>query len=259
MDRRDFLRTGIAAGVIPATGLTATQQGRQFYELRIYELRSDIQPARIQAFFGEHLVPAMRSHGSGPVGVFAPEAGLPREALVVLASYPSFAAVQEVGARLQGDQDHLRAARAFEAGAGFPYVRYEARLMEAFSAHPRVEVPAIHAGRAPRLFEMRTYESRNAVTLATKIDQFNQGEIDIFRKSGMAPVFFGENRFAPRLPSLSYMVAFDDMAARQQAWATFRAHPEWLRMRDDPRWNVEGAVSTSHIVLMQPTAYSEIR
>jgi L-alanine-DL-glutamate epimerase-like enolase superfamily enzyme len=75
----------------------------------------------------------------------------------------------------------------------------------------------------------------------------------------MAPVFFGENVFGTRLPSLTYMVAFDDMAARMKAWDTFRTHPEWQRMSRDPRWNVEGAVTVAHTAFLNPVPFSPIR
>lgn len=263
MDRRQFLQSSVSAGVLGAVGLptsaAAQDPDRFFYELRIYELRSDTTPARLQTFVQEHYLPAAQRAGVGPVGVFNAESGFARESLVTLASYPSAAALYAARQRLQADRAYRDALRAFEGGEGFPYLRYESRLLQSFTGHPRIEVPRVEPGRAPRVFEMRTYESRNALTLERKIDQFNQVEIEIFRKSGINPVFFAEDVFGPRLPSLTYMVAFDDMAARQRAWTTFRAHPEWAVARVDPRWNVEGAVSSSQIVLLNPLPFSQIR
>ena len=141
-----------------------------------------------------------------------------------------------------------------------PFVRYESRLMRAFAGHPAVEVPPGDASRPPRLFELRTYESRNAETLAMKIDMFNQAEIALFRSIGMMPVFFGENVFASRLPSLTYMLTFDDMAARTKAWNTFRAHPEWQRIQRDPRWTAEGGITTvTSATFLNPLPFSQIR
>ena len=141
-----------------------------------------------------------------------------------------------------------------------PFVRYESRLMRAFAGHPAVEVPPGDASRPARLFELRTYESRNAETLAKKIDMFDQAEIALFRSIGMAPVFFGENVYATRLPSLTYMLTFDDMAARTKAWNTFRSHPEWQRIQRDPRWTAEGGITTvTSATFLNPLPFSQIR
>ena len=76
MDRRGFVKAGLASAFAAALpGQPAPE--RHFYELRIYELRNDIEPTRIQTFFEEHYVPALRRLGVGPVGVFTPEAGIP--------------------------------------------------------------------------------------------------------------------------------------------------------------------------------------
>jgi hypothetical protein len=264
MDRREFVKSSLAAGAIGASESSgmephASVQERHLYELRIYHLRSDIDPARTRAFFGDHFIPAMQRLDVGPVGAFVPETGFRRESLVVLIDYRSAEEMRAVRDRLRSDRDFVDAWRAFETGPGLPYVRYDSRLSIAFEGHPRVEAPAGTADAAPRVFEMRTYESRNAFSLERKIAMFNEAEIEVFRISGITPVFFGEDLVGPRLPSLTYMVAFADIAAREQAWTTFRAHPEWLRIRDDPRWAAEGAVSASDIALLRPTAFSQIR
>ncbi len=60
----------------------------------------------------------------------------------------------------------------------------------------------------------------------------------------------------PGLPSLTYMVAFADEAAREAAWAAFGAHPEWVKMRDDPRY--ADIVSRIDSAVLRPTDYSQI-
>lgn len=266
MNRRHFVKAGVAAGALGPSALAAPRAAaaaageRRHHELRIYEMRSDIAPNRIRAFFGEHLLPALRRAGAGPVGAFTPEAGLLGGSLLLLIDYPSAAEALAAPQRLEGDAAYTAARRAFEGDAQLPFVRYESRLMRAFAGHPAVEVPPGDASRPPRVFELRTYESRNAETLAKKIDMFDQAEIALFRSIGMAPVFFGENLFGPRLPSLTYMLTFDDLAARARAWATFRAHPEWQRIQRDPRWTADGGITTvTSAALLNPLPFSQIR
>ena len=57
------------------------------------------------------------------------------------------------------------------------------------------------------------------------------GELSIFRRTGLRPVFFGNNLIGDRLPSFTYMLTFDDMAAREKNWAAFIDDPEWKKLR----------------------------
>jgi hypothetical protein len=88
---------------------------------------------------------------------------------------------------------------------------------------------------------------------------FNQEEIKIFRDCGFAPVFFGEGVFGRRLPRLTYLVGFDNMASREKAWDAFRVNPDWARVRNKPGWTDPEAVSNIHAAFLRPTNYSQIR
>lgn len=273
MQRRQFVKSTLAgaalgaAGPVPAHAVpTATAPGaadRALYELRTYELRSDLEPARAQQFVGQHLVPALRRAGAGPVGVFTPDAGLPQPGLVVFVPYPSLAAFGAAAERLAADAAYRAATDAWERGTGspggLPYVRYDVALYRAFAGHPQLEVPPIAAGRPPRLFELRTYEAPNAAGLRAKIAMFDQEEIRIFREVGFAPVLFGEAVAGTRLPHLTYLVGFDDMAARTAAWARFGAHPDWQRIRVRPGWTDPETVSSIRAAFLRPAAGSEVR
>jgi hypothetical protein len=55
------------------------------------------------------------------------------------------------------------------------------------------------------------------------------------------------------------MVGFDNMAARDKAGDSFRANPDWVRVRVKPGWTDAEVVSNSHISFLRPTSYSQIR
>ena len=120
-----------------------------------------------------------------------------------------------------------------------------------------MEIPA--PNKTPRLFELRTYESRNHFSLKAKLAMFNQEEIKIFRDSGFAPIFFGESVIGTRQPSLTYLVAFDDMAARDKCWATFVNSEAFKKIRVLPGWTDPEAVSNIYGSFLRPTAYSQIK
>jgi hypothetical protein len=95
-----------------------------------------------------------------------------------------------------------------------PFVRSESSLMLAFEKLPKVEASPLAAARKPRIFEMRIYESANSDAARRKVEMFNGGgEIAIFQKTGLTPVFFGQTLIGPRLPNLTYMVVFEDNAS----------------------------------------------
>jgi hypothetical protein len=264
MNRRDVLKSGLAAGIAGTANVPASAvEGNHFYELRVYELRNDLQPARINEFFQNQFLPTMKRQGLGPIGCFNVIAGLNSPALVVLIDYKSLAEMQSAMEAARSDKEFVKAWQAFEAANELPYVRYESTLLKAFDSHPKVEIPPPTSKeddkRPLRVFELRTYESRSGVTLRNKLDMFNQEEIKIFRDCGFAPIFFGEAIAGARLPHLTYMVGFDNMAAREKAWDTFRGNPDWARVRNKPGWTDPEAVSNIHAAFLRPTAYSQIR
>ena len=272
MHRRTFVQAGLATAASAATaasvpvplgamaaGAADAADSAKHYELRVYELRNDINPGGISAFYKNALLPAMARAGAGTIGLFSPDTGFPSQSLVALIEYPSIAAIETVGERLAADTEYEQARRTFENSAELPYVRYDAQLMRAFSGHPAVEIPPASPARPPRMFELRTYEARTADALAHKVAMFNEAEIGLFRQLGMTPVFFGENLFGTRLPSLTYMLTFDDMAARTKAWAAFGTAPEWQRINNDTRWNVLGNVTVTNVAYLHPLPFSAIR
>lgn len=265
MNRRHVLKTGLAAGVVGATELTANAAvgAAHYYELRSYETRNDLQPNRLQDFFRDHFLSAMKRQGVGPVGCFTAIAGFPRPGLLVVVDYKSLAEMQSAHERLMNDTEYGRALQELEGAGELPYVRYETTLLRAFEKHPQIETPKPlpdKEGRPQlRVFELRTYESRTTRSLSNKIGMFNQEEIRIFRDCGFAPVFFGETIAGARMPSLTYLVGFDNMDEREKAWAKFIASPDFNRIRVRPGWTDAEAVSNIHSAFLRPAPFSQIR
>ncbi len=91
-----------------------------------------------------------------------------------------------------------------------------------------------------------------------RVNMFNKGEIALFRKVGVTPVFFGQAIVGSKLPNLTYMVWYDDQAARQAAWGKFIASDEWKEMSGKPEWANEEVVSNITNIQMQPLPFSLI-
>ena len=108
----------------------------------------------------------------------------------------------------------------------------------------------------PRIYELRTYESHSDRAALNKLKMFNAGEVPIFRRSGLTPVFFGETLVGARTPSLTYILTFSDMSERERAWTPFGKDSEWKTLSADPQYRDN--VSAISDIILQPTAYSQI-
>lgn len=268
MKRRDFVAASIGASLAPALG-EARASGTsadgpspaapQHLELRRYRLRFGVMETRFGEYVKGILLPALGRAGLETVGVFHVTVGPDMPAVYMLLPHPSAESAATLGGRLTSDPEYRSAAASYRAlpAGDPPYIRRESTLMHAFSAMPVLELPK--AAAPSRIFELRTYESHNESAGLKKIEMFEQaGEIAIFRRTGLTPVFFGRNLVAPTLPSLTYMLTFADAAAREKAWAAFGADPEWKKLRATPGYTNAEIVSNIHSLLLRPTDYSQI-
>ena len=267
MDRRGFLSLLGAAGLsgVGADPYAAAQTGGapapEFYVWREYVLRNGTGPGRLAAFMRDAAIPALNRLGHKPIGIFEVVAGVPSPTVFMLTPHTTLETVGTMEERLAGDAPFMKSAAPYvEATAADPvYVRQEVSVLAAFRKMPRIEVPAATASGGPRLFELRTYESHNERGHRAKVQMFDQmGEIEIFKRVGLTPVFFGRTIAGPRMPNLTYMLVYDNMAAREKAWDAFRKDPEWAKLRTTPGFADAEIVSNITTVLLRPAAYSQV-
>jgi len=256
MTRRSLVATGAFAPLAAAAGSAPKQA---MIEMYVFRLRNDAGNQRRRAAeFLSAYVPALRRAGAGPVGAFSSNIGEGTPYLMLLVSYPGWAELDAVNSKLGADAEARSAVDQWHAG-GVPYVRVEGSLLRAFDSFPAVVPPKAEGGARGRIFELRTYESQNYNTLRGKIAMFGNGEIDIFKNVGMQPVFFGETVYGRNMPNLTYMLAHDDMAARDKSWAAFGQHPEWRKMMADPKLSDASLVTNISVALLSALPFSDIR
>lgn len=266
MERRAFLAASTAAAVTSADALAAaaaaepgTAARPQVLELRRYRLRSGALASRFAAYAKDGLVPALGRAGLAPIGAWNVAMGPDSPTLHLLLPHPDAASVVTLDARLEADAEYRKAAAASLAlpPVDPPFLSCDSSLHAAVGTMPGIEKPAGPAAGKNRVFELRTYRSATEAASRRKIEMFEAGgELALFRRVGLNPVFFGRDLVGGGLPSLTYMVVFADDAAREKAWAAFRDHPEWVKMRDDPRY--ADTVSSIDSALLRPTDYSQI-
>jgi hypothetical protein len=268
MQRREFLAASTAAALSVAAGASVSAadapSGKQLIELRTYHFATPQKREGFETFVAHAGVPAFGRAGAGPVGVFKllakdnAELKLTDDSndLYVLLPHQSPESFLQFERRLATDEAYQSAGRDV---LGSPksdpaYTRYESSLMLGFDECPRVTVGPRSESR---LVQLRIYESHNEERAKKKIHMFNEGgEIAIFRRVGMHPVFFGESLAGAKLPNLTYMLAFDDEGAMTKAWDAFRGDPEWKKLSGDQAY--KDTVSNITNLVLRPAPGSQV-
>jgi len=249
---------GAAAGPLGATAAPK----KAIIEIGIFRLRNspDGQSQRVAEFLKNTFLPGLQRAGIGPIGCFRNLLGGPEGPFILwMTSFPSLAAIESAEEKLSADKEFVKGMEAFGALPGLNYVRYENTLLRCFDSMPAVVVPPADANRSARIFEIRTYESNSMTTLHRKMKMFDDGEIGIFRRVGMQPVFFGETIVGRNMPNLTYMLGYDDLAHRDKTWRAFGGDPEWQKLRALPGLSDAEIVSNITNFLVSPLPFSPIR
>lgn len=263
MTRSTFLKSTVAAtGILSTTQAVSNAEttggaGTEYFEIRKYTLKSAEKQPLLESYLKDAAIPALNGAGVKHVGVFLPEkveAGAPPAVYVVLhhAALASVAKAAEV----------LADATLQQAGAaylGVPaeepvYERVESWLTQGIAGMPALALPP----KGSQTYQLRIYESHSEKAGKKKIEMFNIGELAIFQRCGLNAVFFGETIVGPLMPNLTYMLAFKDSAAKDQAWNTFRADPEWAKLKTTPGFTDKEIVSRITNILLVPAACSQI-
>ena len=237
---------------------------RQVLELRTYHFASEEMLKVFSDYLESSLIPGLNRAGVSPVGVFRalkddnPKLKLKADdlKLYVLLPHADLASALSLPRRLDDDTAAAAATRAvLGAQQGDPvYRRFESQLMLAFVECPKVEVPT---RSADRVLQLRIYESPNDDRALRKIEMFNEGgEIGIFRRTGMNPVFFGQSIAGTLLPNLVYMLGFESPGAQEAAWEAFLKDPAWTKLKQDTRY--AKTVSRISNYVLRPVAGSQI-
>jgi hypothetical protein len=265
MKRRFFVKsTGIAATTAAlspafsnAANLNVKPATNDFYEIRVYELNDEKQQKLVEDYLENAAIPALNRYGIKPVGIFTELQPVGQTKIFVLIPYSSLSQFNDVERQLDNDAGYqTRAASYLNAPADSPaYVRIQSSLLKAFKNMPHLVVPA----KKDRIFELRQYQSASESAGKKKIEMFNdEGEIDIFKRLGFNPVFWGETIIGPLRPNLTYMVTFDDLEAKAAHWKAFGSDAQWRKISSVPDYADALLVNKITSILLKPTHFSQI-
>lgn len=242
---------GVVAATLPQSAVQAHDDddfadGRKLLEWRVFTCKTPEKKAQLIHIFENALIPALNRQKITPVGIFETDGTLnegdqsydPTNDLrvFVLCQYDSPERLIRVTPKLLADKQYMKdAAAIFEAPMNDPiYDSCESTLMLGFNNCPKIEVPVTSKSR---IFQIRFYNSYNIERNASKVDMFDiGGEIPLFVKCGMLPVFFGETVAGRMMPNLTYMVGFENMDEKAANWSKFGKSEEWKKLSSDPKY-----------------------
>ncbi len=277
MKRRDFLKTIAGSSGLALAGTPAMLQAepesedsssladRTFYELRRYRFSGSDEREPVKHHLRDAVIPAYNRMGVKPVGVFEPVSKKPEETkeapdreLIVLFPFPTMEHLLRARLELHEDDEYRKQASSFlnTSEKNFPYDRYGSRLLVAFSGFPELKPPAGEETDGSFLYELRTYEQYSEEKSRLKVDMMNKHVIDLFNKLGFRSVFYGNTLYGDRMPSLTYMLAFESREERKKLWGDFGGSDEWQRLSGMEKY--KNTVSEVHNQFLRAVPYSQV-
>lgn len=264
MDRRNFFSTSLSASALSLAGAASAapqSPAAEYYDLRRYQLTNGPGTKLTERYFAGALVPALNRLGIGPVGAFSIYFGPDSPAYYLLLPSAKLETLVTADLQLAKDTAFMKAAAPFwdAPGSTPPYSRIESTLLRAFEGYPKLIVPGTAAKKEKRIYQLRTYVSPTNMDHVRKVEMFHHGEFEIFAKAGAAGVFYADALIGPRLPSLTYMLSFPDLAGLEAAWAKFGADPDWKKLTADPRFKLNPpTVSNISSLVLRPLPCSQV-
>jgi len=262
MKRRWFVKSSLlgsaALAMTPVvSNAKSSADSTEYFELRIYNIKYDYQQTLVEDYLKNAEIPALNRAGVKHVGVFTEMVYNRHARIIVIVQYKNLEQFNVVSDSFNGDEEYKTKGAAYlNPPVKKPaYERIESSLLKAFSHMPAMSVPENNF----RIFELRQYQSVSEGTSKRKIDMFNnQGEIEIFKRLGFKPVFFGETVIGAERPNLTYMLTFEGLVEKDAHWKAFGDDAEWKKIKSLPQNADSEIVSKITSINMAPTDYSQI-
>ena len=206
------------------------------------------QATHLRSYIADALLPCMEQLCDSPriclEAIVAPHA----PQTLLLAVYPSFNEMLEVRTRIASDP-RVNCARAeIESSQVFDDVRSDVLIVNEES----VRFPEESAFAKSALFEVRTWHAPG----------WREGpppEVSsVLSRNGIHPIVAGATAAGEHLPRFTYMVPFDSLAARQQAWARLDGDVQWTKMQRESITRYGSGVRTTAKAIYKLAPYSPL-
>ncbi len=107
------------------------------------------------------------------------------------------------------------------------------------------------------IYEMRVYHCIPG-RLPALLNRFETITLALWERHGIRQAGFWTTLIGSSNQSLTYLLAWQSLAEREEKWAAFQTDPEWLAKRAETE--KDGAI-VGHIVneILAPTSFSSVR
>jgi len=237
----------------------AKAPARNYYQLKIYHYKTQMQESKIEHYLQQAYIPALHRAGVKGVGVFKPVTQQDTAKLIyVFTPFSSLDKLAGINEKLQEDTQYLTDGKDY-IDADYkdaPYTRMETIVLQAFPGMPAPAVPNLTAAKADRVYELRSYESATEKYNFNKVRMFNVGdEIGLFKRLGFNAVFYSEVIAGSHMPNLMYMTTFNSKEDRDKHWEAFGNDAQWKTLTAKAEF--KNNVSHADIIFLHPAEYSD--
>jgi hypothetical protein len=107
------------------------------------------------------------------------------------------------------------------------------------------------------IYELRIYNCLPG-RLPALLKRFESNTLRIWEKHGIKQAGFWTTLIGASNNDLTYLIAWDSMAAREQRWSAFLADPEWHAVKEasEKDGQIVGNVTNS---FLSPTGFSSVK
>jgi len=219
-----------AAGPLSAVTGAESSKGTRVVNLESFCIARGDHEARLHAYLTDTLLPRMDELHNGPrlcmhaiVAPHTPQATL-------LAVFSSFEEMLDIRARVASSRG-LRQARAeLESARVLQEVRSQVLVVSQDSLRFPADLNSLQAG----VLEVRSYHA----------PAWHEGEPArvnaVLGRAGIRPIVSAATAAGEHIPRFIYVIPFSSLAAREQAWTTLDADPEWIGMQQESAVTVTG-------------------
>ncbi len=232
----------------------------EFYRITVYHFNTQAQEKILDGYLQNALLPALHRNKINNVGVFKAWSNDTATSKLIYVFIPlkSVESVAKLPGKLKEDAAYTSASADYinMAYNNPAYTRMETILLQAFPLAPQMQLPALHAAKKERVYELRSYESPTEKKFENKVEMFNKGdEIGLFKRLNFNAIFYGSVIVGSKMPNLMYMTSFENKADRDEHWKAFGNDPYWKKLSAMPEY--QNNVSHIDIIFLYPTDYSD--
>jgi hypothetical protein len=209
---------------------------------------TDAGQVQLRSYIADTLLPSMGQLGNTPKMCLEAVVAPHTPQTLLLTVYSSFNEMLEVRARVACDPRVRRAWAGIESAQVLDDVRSHVLIVSEES----VRFPAESAFDKSGLFEVRTWHAP-----AWRGSQSPEVR-SVLSRIGVDPIVAGATVAGEHLPRFTYVVPFNSLAARQQAWARLDEDAQWMEMQRESITRFGSGMRTTAKAIYKLAPYSPL-